>query len=88
VTVPWSAIKDVLPGASTAFESPAGDMLVVLEDGVLYAFLPRAGVLGPPVAHFALAGDPVLAQWAVGPHVARWTAEVTPLLQRGPPAFK
>ena len=87
MTIAWSAIKDVLPEAKTAFESPTGDVLVVQQDSTLYAFLPRAGRLGAPVARIPAGMNVVMAQWAVGAHAARWAREVPPLLTKGAPAF-
>jgi hypothetical protein len=87
VTIAWSAIKDVLPGATTAFQSPAGDVLLVVQDSALHAFLPRDGRPGRPVARIPLGGDVVMAQWAVGAHAARWQRVVPALLAKGPPAF-
>lgn len=85
VSVSWAVIKNVLPGATTAFQSPSGDLLMVQEDARWYAFLPKGGQLGAAVAGFSLPGMPVMAQWAGGAHVTRWTQEVSPLLEEGPP---
>ena len=85
VTVPWSAIKSVLPGATIAFESPAADLLVVLQDSVWYAFFPKGRAPGGIVARFRIAGAPVMAQWAIGAHASRWTTELTALLSAGTP---
>ena len=85
VTVPWSAIKSVLPGATIAFESPAADLLMVHQDSVWYAFLPKGREPGEIVARFPIAGAPVMAQWAIGAHASRWTTELTALLSAGAP---
>lgn len=87
VTIAWSAIKDVLPEATTAFQSPAGELLLVVQGSTLYAFLPRGGSPGAVVARIPLGGDVVMAQWAVAAHAGRWNREVPSLLAKGPPAF-
>ena len=88
VTVPWSSIRNVLPQATAAFESPAGDLLLVQVDSTWYAFFPREGRPGPVVASFRLGRRAVMAQWAVGAHAARWTREVGTLLERGAPEYR
>ena len=60
VTIPWHVIKDRLPTADTAFKSPSGDFLLVLDHGVLYAFIPERSLLGPEVAKFSLVGRPIV----------------------------
>jgi hypothetical protein len=87
VTIPWSAIKNVLPEAAAAFESPSGDLLLVQTDSVWHAFLPREGKIGASVASFQLGRNAIMAQWAVGAHAARWTREVSALMKAGPPAY-
>ena len=88
VTIPWSAIRNVLPEADAAFESPAGDLLLVQVDSIWHAFFPREGRPGPVVASFRLGARAVMAQWAVGAHAVRWTREVATLLEQGAPAYR
>jgi hypothetical protein len=52
-------------------------MVVVLAGGKLLAFAPQGGRLGASLVEApAPPGDLVLAQWALGPYVARWTAQL------------
>lgn len=77
----WEAIEEQVRGARDAVGSPAGDMLVVLAGGKLLVFAPRGGQLGTPIAESpAPPGDLVLAQWATGTHVSRWSAQLAPYL--------
>jgi hypothetical protein len=88
VTVPWSAIKDVLPEATTAFQSPTGDLLLVQQDSALYAFLPAGGRPGSIVARLPVDGNVVMAEWATGAGARRWHEQVPAMLQRGATAFR
>jgi hypothetical protein len=72
-----------LPGAKTAFESPAHDLLLVRDGKMWYAFIPNATSLGRPLARIAIDGEPVMSQWAVGAHAARWAREAAELLRAG-----
>jgi hypothetical protein len=83
VSVPWRVIKNALPAAKTAFESPAHDLLLVRDGKMWYAFIPNATSLGRPLARIAIDGEPVMSQWAVGAHAARWAREAAELLRAG-----
>ena len=74
-------IKKDVPSAKDAFSSPLRDLVVIVNDSDgLVAFAPRGGKLGAPVARIPLDGDIVMAEWATGRFVARWTAKLRELL--------
>ena len=73
------------PTADTAFQSPTGDLLLALDDGIWHAFFPRGRDLRPEVASLRLSGTPIMAQWATGAHVTRWSDEAGSLLKAGSP---
>jgi hypothetical protein len=56
-----------------------------LDDGIWHAFFPRGRDLRPEVASLRLSGTPIMAQWATGVHVTRWTDEAGSLLKAGSP---
>ncbi len=87
VTFPWSAIKDRMPLAETALQSPDGGLLLVADyGGVMRAFFPQGASLGPEIAHFNLPhGRMIMAQWSTRDFVQQWDAQVTKLLREGPP---
>lgn len=76
----WRAISASVPAATDAFASPSGDLVVVMAPDSLLAFESdgvRLGrrLLAIPLAHERI----VMAQWALGRHVARWDREVAVL---------
>ncbi len=79
----WPAVRKAVPRATDAFASPGGDLVVVLTPGEAVAYRPVAGRLGRALLHVPLeAGEaPVMAQWATGRHVARWTRELRQILK-------
>ncbi len=80
---PWETIVTKVPGARDAFSSPAKDMLVVVTKDTLLGFPIRNGAVGEVVVRLPLVPDeiPVMAQWAVGPHVERWSRQLRKLLK-------
>lgn len=77
-------LRALIPGVRDAVASPRRDLVVALTDRDLFAIRVRDGVLGGPQRLGTLAGDIVMAQWALMGNVTRWTEEVTPLLSRIP----
>lgn len=63
---------------SDVFTSPAGDLVVARVGAELVAYVPRGGALGEPALRVALHADVpvVMAEWATGTHVDRWTREL------------
>lgn len=76
----WAAIKRAVPKAVDAVASPNGDMVVVLTGDSLSAFAGSGTKLGARLMVMPFARqDVVMVQWATGPSVARWDAEVARL---------
>ena len=77
--VPWDSVLARVPRANDAFTSPTRDLLVILERGKLHFFSIRDGRIdsAPMTVHGLIGGMKVIMiQWAVGPHVERWTQEL------------
>lgn len=75
--MPWAAIVEAVPAARDAFCSPSGNWLAVLTADALVALpVDDAGKPGEPALEVALARQeqPVLAEWATGEYVDKWTA--------------
>lgn len=81
VSVPWHEVKRVLPGATSAFESPAHDVLYVVQDKWLYELIPAQQQARCALLTTRLDGRPVMSQWAMGAHAARWSKEAGALLK-------
>jgi len=90
----FQEITKQVSGARDAFSAPGQDLLVVLKIDELLVFEPHGRTLGNPRARAHLRGEaaemetgpdtlerPVMAQWAIGRHVQRWTAQITALLK-------
>jgi hypothetical protein len=73
----WNEIKDKVNNAIDAFASPKKDLIVILTRKELFVYLINNGKIGKRLYKKALAKSEsaVMAQWAVGRHVARWTME-------------
>ena len=75
----WAELRRQLPAAIDAVASPSGDLVVVVADDWLRVYAPRGGRLGAPAASLALPFPRlVMAQWATGAEVARWTRALAP----------
>lgn len=86
LAVSLSAIQARVRGATDAFSSPAGDVIIVRSDSSLHVFRGTPGTLGASVATLPLAADAriVMAQWATGRSVDRWSAILSPRLEPAP----
>lgn len=78
-------LRALIPDTRDAVSSPGRDLVVVLTTNELLAIRVRDGRLGTPQILGPRAGDIVMAQWALGRHVMRWTEEVTPWLTGSDP---
>ena len=76
------AIRSSIPGVRDAVSSPRGDLVVALTDDSLLVFTPRGDRLGTPVLRIELNARIVMAQWATGRFVPRWTAQLASVLGR------
>lgn len=78
----WETIAREVPGARDAVASPGGDMIVVMTDLDVRVFRARAGGLTRPTLTLP---EPsariIMAEWATGGNVARWTAELSGFMQ-------
>lgn len=96
--IPLESIQKQVPDAYDAFWSPQGDLLIVLVADVkgtpvdpdpfkysLLVFQPHGAELEKPLLTLQLlpTEQPVMAEWATGKNVARWTAELTKIKTRG-----
>ena len=82
LTPAWNAIVRAVPDLVDAVSSPSGDLVVALKgrEGVreLLVFAPAGGRLGTPKATIPIEyGVFVMAEWATGRSVARWTTELS-----------
>lgn len=76
-SVPWNAVLMAAPDARTVFASPDGSVLLVMERDRIVAFRPNGRALGKPYAMLPIEWNGlVMAQWAVGSHVDRWSDEI------------
>ena len=69
---------------SDAFASPGGDVVIGRDGDRLLVFAPRAGTLGAPVLSVDLGPKEkvVMAEWATGAFVDRWTKELSAVHER------
>ena len=67
-----------------AFASPGGDVVIGRAGGRLLVFVPRDGALGAPVLTVPLPArnNVVMAEWATGAFVDRWTRELSAVHER------
>lgn len=79
-----SQLKVLSPALTDAFVSPLNDVVVALVGDRLSVFTPIARKLGAPVLTIDLRkGETVvMAEWATGAHVARWTRELSAVHER------
>jgi hypothetical protein len=75
-------VRFVVPSAVDAVLSPNRDAVVALTPDSIYAFTVSPTAFGTPRAVAAESGRVVMAEWALGRHVARWTGEVRKWLTR------
>ena len=78
-------VRVAVSGAVDAVVSPTHNAIVALTYDSVHAIAISPNVIGPSRAVAAVTGAPgtvsiVMAEWAVGRHVERWTGEVTRLL--------
>jgi hypothetical protein len=90
----WDAIKDAVPDAQDAFSSPQGDWVVVLTRGDrLQVYAARGGRLRElklDRRHVARGSvpTPIMAEWATGHDVARWSRAVAQLRTHAEPVSR
>lgn len=75
----WNRIKRAVPGAIDAFSSPEKDVLVIMTPKKLYVYdISGKKSIGKASAVFRLKkpSAPVMAQWAEGPFIDKWTKVV------------
>lgn len=78
--LPWADIVDAVPDAEDAFCSPGANWIAVMTGDSLVALPVREdGTLGGQALNIALRPEekPVMAEWATGGYVAKWTAFLT-----------
>ncbi|HEX2780756.1 MAG TPA: hypothetical protein VHM30_14740, partial [Gemmatimonadaceae bacterium] len=78
------ALKQVYPKLDDVFVSPAGDLVVARVGQRLSAHHPMNGALGDSVLEVELRPGAlvVMAEWATGAHVERWTRELSAVKER------
>lgn len=78
------AARHVRPQLDDIFVSPSSDLVLVRVGSQMSAFVPQGGQLGPVRLEFALepAETVVMAEWAMGAHVDRWTRELGAIHER------
>ena len=86
----WNAILDCVPDATDAIASPGGDVVVVVTPRRLWIYAVAAGRLTTRrgMVPLPVTANVVMAQWATGRSVSRWTATVIPLLEAGIPSVQ
>jgi len=79
-----STLRKSVPEAKDAFWSPRHDLLVVMTDSEFRVFKPAGAKLGPSVLTIPREEleVPVMAEWALGSSVARWSSELIKLQQQ------
>ena len=73
-------IRAAWPRVTDAVSSPRHDLVVAVGGDSLLVFLPHEGRLGEPALRLPVSGRIVMTQWGLGRFVAKWTAELIPLL--------
>jgi hypothetical protein len=76
----FDEIRKLYPGATDAFASPSGDVVIVRANDALMAFAPKDGQVGKPVMITTIDGAVVMTEWATGRFVAEWTRRLKPIL--------
>lgn len=78
------ALRKAYPKLDDVFVSPAGDLVVARVGQRLSAHHPLKGALGEPVLEVDLhpGATVVMAEWATGAHVDRWTRELSAVKER------
>jgi hypothetical protein len=86
-SISLEAIKNriLIMGVRDLFWSPNHELLVVLVNTELQVYSPHGQDLGRPVISMKLkeSESPVMAEWATGSNVARWTAELKKIKAQG-----
>lgn len=97
----WAAVVKAVPDAIDAFQSPIGDLLIVVTSAEVRAYLRSRPPLGVPALRVPLgqvedSGEaswwgarrgtaPVMVEWARGGYVAQWSRAVETLGRHAPP---
>jgi hypothetical protein len=76
-----AAARRAAPNLEDIFVSPRNDLVILREGGRLSAFVPRNGQLGAAALVVKVRPEEkvVLAEWATGAHVERWTSQLAAL---------
>jgi hypothetical protein len=78
--VPWKQLLRSFPTILDAFPAPRGDYLVIVAEKQLTLVGVRGGGLGPILARVSIPhGRVVMAEWALGSHVATWDHQLAAL---------
>ena len=76
-------LKAFAPKISDAFVSPTNDLVVARVGKQLAIFVPRGKRLGAPIITVDIPDDAVvMAEWATGSHVDRWTEQLRVVHER------
>lgn len=78
----WKALRSIMPEATDAYASPAGDLLIAVSAANARIFELRGGVPGKLLLTLP-ASRIVMVQWASGRHVQDWTATISAFAQQG-----
>lgn len=80
----WDIVKDLAPDAVDAFSSPRHDAIVIVTRGQILVYAVRNGQVATRllVRDDLAVSTPVMVEWAVNRHVARWTRTVRQLSVR------
>lgn len=78
--VPWKQLLRRFPTILDAFSAPQGDYLVIVADRQLTLVTVRDGQIGSIRAIVGIPhGRVIMAEWALGPHVAVWDRQLATL---------
>ena len=86
--VDWPAVQKAVPDATDAFRSERGDLLIVVGAHEIVAFTPSANGFGEAKLRIPLPeteNHAVMAEWATGVYVQRWTMAVNMLARQAVP---
>lgn len=74
--IPWTRVKNRVPGAIDIFTSPAKNLaLVVTNNEIIVYEMHQGNLLDPPLGKIPLNKDEdvIMAEWALGQYVEDWT---------------
>lgn len=83
LSIPWTNVKDKIPGAMDVFTSPNKDIAVIVtKNEILIYSIVNAEITGVPLKKIKLEGNEtiIMAEWATGQYMDIWEKTLTPLL--------